>query len=82
MRKNDRTIQLTKEQKETAVSKLKEYINDNFNIETGNLQAEIFLDFITKHIGIYYYNQAVYDSLTFLTERVEDLYLLMKDEEH
>ena len=83
MRKKDKddVIPLTKEQKEKACDKIKEYIAENFEIDTGNLQAGIFLDYITKNIGIYYYNQAIADSLSFITQKAEDLYLLMKDED-
>jgi uncharacterized protein (DUF2164 family) len=81
MRKRDDTILLTKEQKTNASAKIKEYIDENFEITIGNLQAEIFVDFISKHVGIYYYNQAIADSLSFFNEKADDLYLLMKDEE-
>jgi uncharacterized protein (DUF2164 family) len=77
----DDVIQLTKEQKEDASSKLKEYVAENFDVDIGNLQAGIFLDHITKHIGIYYYNKAIADALSFMTEKTDDMYLLMKDEE-
>jgi len=82
VRKRDHdVVPLTKEQKENAIHKIKEYLEENFEIDIGGLQAEIFIDFITKNIGIYYYNQAVADSLSFMTEKANDLYLLMKDEE-
>jgi len=80
-REKDEIIPLTKEQKEKARDKIKEYMAENFEIDTGNLQAGIFLDYITENIGIYYYNQAIADSLSFITKKAEDLYLLMKDEE-
>lgn len=80
MKRQDDVIALTKEQKEDAASKIEKYIADNFEVETGNLQARIFLDFITENIGVYYYNKAVADSFAFITERTEDLFLLMKDE--
>jgi len=72
---------LTKKQKENAVNKIKEYISENFDADIGNLQSEIFLDYITRHIGVYYYNKAVADSMAFMTEKVDDFYLLMKDED-
>ena len=81
MRKRDDAIPLTKEQKKLAAGKLKEYIEKNFEIAIGNLQAETFLDYITKHIGAYYYNAAVMDSLAFLAEKTDDMYLLLRDEE-
>lgn len=81
MKRQNKIIQLTKEQKSSAAAKIKEYMAETFEIEIGDLQAEIFVDYITEHIGIYHYNKAVYDSLSFMTEKAEDLYLLMKDEE-
>jgi len=80
-RKENNAIPLTKEQEETAKVKIKEYILDNFDTDIGNLQSEIFLEFITKNIGAYYYNQGIADSMVFMTEKIEDFYLLMKDEE-
>lgn len=80
MKKTDDTIPLTKEQKTKAALKIKEYIAENFELDIGNLQAGFFLDFITKNIGIYYYNQAVSDSMSLITEKIDDMYLLMKDE--
>ena len=81
MKKKEPVIMLAKAQKVNAAAKIKEYISENFDIEIGNLQSEFFLDFITDNIGIYYYNKAVADSQTFITEKIDDLYLLMKDEE-
>ena len=72
---------LSKEQKEKAVAKIKEYMAENFDIEIGNMQSGFFLDFITDNIGMYYYNKAVFDSMKFMSEKTEDLYLLMKDGE-
>jgi len=73
-------IELSKEEKSKAAAKIKEYIKENFETDIGNLQAGIFLDFIIQHVGIYCYNKGVADSLTFMTEKTDDLYLLMKDE--
>ena len=72
---------LNKEQIETAKSLIKEYLAVNLDAEIGGLQAEMFLDYLVKYIGVYCYNKAVADSMGFITERIDDLYLLMKDEE-
>jgi len=81
MKKKEPVIALSKEQKAAAVTKIKGYIADNFEVEIGSLQSEFFLDFITENIGIYYYNKAVADTQAVMTDKIEDLYLLMKDEE-
>ena len=81
MKKKEPAIALSKEQKAATTAKIKGYIADNFDVDIGSLQSEIFLDFITENIGIYYYNKAVADTQSFMTDKIEDLYLLMKDEE-
>jgi len=80
MKKKEPAIALSKEQKAAAAAKIKGYIADNFDVNIGSLQSEIFLDFITDNIGIYYYNQAVADTQAVMSDKIEDLYLLMKDE--
>jgi len=72
---------LSKEQIETAKYKIKEYLAVNLDAEIGGLEAEMLLDYLVKHIGVYCYNKAVADSMGFMADRIEDLYLLMKDEE-
>ena len=81
MKRQDNIIQLTKEQKLNAAAKIKEYVEENFETEIGNLQSTIFIDFITENIGMYYYNKAIADAMTFMTEKIEDFYLIMKDED-
>ena len=81
MKRKEPVIELSKEQRKNAAKKIKEYITENFEFEIGNLQSEIFLDYITDNVGVYYYNNAVADSLSFVVKKVDELYLLMKDEE-
>jgi len=80
MKKKKDVIILTKEQKENAIDGIKDYISKNFELEIGNLQSDMFLDFITEQIGVYYYNKAIIDSMTAMTDKVDDLYLLLKNE--
>ena len=79
--KKDSKIPLNKEQTAVASAKLREYITENFDVDIGNLQAEIFLDYISENIGVHYYNKGVIDSLSFMEEKVEDMCLLLKDGE-
>lgn len=80
MKKQKNGLTLSKEQKTAAAIKIKEYAEENLEIDIGNLQAEIFLDFITENIGIVYYNKGIADAIVFMTEKTEELYVLMKDE--
>jgi len=71
---------LTKEQKQAAATKIRDYIYENFDTEIGNMQSDFLIDYITEHIGAYYYNKGVADSMAFITDKTDDMYLLMKDE--
>ena len=44
----------------------------------GSLPTEIFLEYISEKVGPYYYNQGVTDAMQMMTEKTEELYLLMK----
>jgi len=80
LKKKKEAFTLARIQKDNAIANIRTYILENYDLEIGNLQAEIFLDFISENMGAYYYNQGVADSMTFMSEKVEDFYLLMKDE--
>ncbi len=79
--KKEPPFALGKEQKAVAIAKIKDYAAENFDVELGNLQTEMFLDFLTEKLGPAYYNKGVTDAMAFMNEKVEDLYLLMQDEE-
>ena len=78
--KNENAI-LTKEQRDKAIEKIKEYMTEKLDIEISGMQAGFLVDFITDNISVYYHNRAVADSMKFMSNKIEDLYLLMKDEE-
>ena len=79
-KEEDKNAMLTKEQREKSIAKIKDYITENFDFEISNMQSGFLIDFITDNISGYYYNKAIADSLSFMAEKTEDLYLLMKDE--
>ncbi len=81
MGKKDYTnVTLTNEQKSDASFKLKEYIEKNLDCEISNLQASILVDFISENIGMYYFNKGISDSISFINDKMDELYLLMKEE--
>lgn len=80
MSRYDKPVTLSKEQKANAAAKMEEYMQKNFDIEIGGLQAGFLVDFIAENIGVYFYNNAIADSFSFITDKAEELYLLMKDE--
>ena len=78
MSKQEQSLKLTKEQRKEVSTLLRDYLEANFDVEIGNLGSDLFLDFLEEKIGAHFYNLGVNDSMQLMTEKVEDLYLLMK----
>jgi len=55
-------IQLKREEKEELIESIKEFFYEERSEEIGNLAAGNFLEFITKEIGPYFYNQGTRDA--------------------
>lgn len=79
MRGRENRVELTREQRLEIVEIIKPYIEEKFEVEVGGLQVEFFVDFLAEKVGRYFYNVGVQDSYAHMEEKVEDLYLLMKD---
>ena len=74
-------MEITKEQKAYAADIIRDYVSENFDTEISGMQAGFFVDFISENLGKFYYNNAIAESIAFMTEKAEDLYLLMKNED-
>lgn len=74
----EKALILSKEERADALESLKEYMEEYLDVELGNLQGELLLDYLSEKIGIYYYNQGIYNSIKMMGEKVEDLYLLIQ----
>lgn len=77
-KKEDALLKLSKEATKKAVEDLQEYLVQNFDLEVGSLPTEIFLEYISEKVGLHYYNQGIADAMQMMTEKTEELYLLMK----
>lgn len=73
-------MELSKELKQQAIEDLKGYFIQNREEELGDLGAGLLLDFIIERIGPAVYNQAIQDAHAFMSEKVEELYALEKEE--
>lgn len=75
-------IQLTKQEQESIVAKLKTYFADELNHDLGQFEAEFLLEFLSKELGPYYYNCGLHDARAVFEERVQaiddDLYAIEK----
>lgn len=66
-------ITLKKETRQRAEKALKDYLNENHDLDIGDLRATLFLDFLLKTIGPGIYNQAISDAGAFMADKLIDL---------
>ena len=66
------TVELDKQQRATAISSLKRYLEENLE-PIGDLPAGLLLNFFMEEIGPVIYNRAITDAQARLTQRVVDL---------
>lgn len=79
MKTQPQILTLTKEQKQDLIDHLKTYFDHELDVELGDLQADLFLEFLNTNVGKHFYNQGVTDTIQALREKAEDLQLLLKD---
>ena len=66
-------IKLDQHQKTEAIDKLKKYFNDEMHQEIGQFEAEFLLDFFSKEVGVYFYNQGLQDAGKVFENKLEDV---------
>ena len=66
-------ISFTRREKELLAGKLQRYFDDELKIELGGFDAEFLLEFLSKELGAYYYNQGLRDAQAVFLKRVGEL---------
>ncbi|PCI79944.1 MAG: hypothetical protein COB20_03890 [SAR86 cluster bacterium] len=66
-------IKLDSSVKAEVVTKLQKYFEDELQQEIGSFDAEFLLDFFSKEVGGYYYNQGLTDALKSFESKMEDV---------
>ena len=69
----DPKIKLSKEKRQYMISSIKTYFMKERDENLGDLAAGIILDFFIDKLAPEFYNQGVYDSYKYMTDRSEDL---------
>ena len=76
-------IEFNRDEKAALVAKIKDYFEQQLDQEIGGFEAEFLLDFFAEQIGPYFYNRALADAQSVMSERLEllndALYELEKD---
>jgi len=71
-------IKLSKEKRDAMISIIKSYFMTERDEDLGDLSAALILDFFTEKLAPEFYNQGVYDSYRYMSDRVEDLLGIQK----
>jgi uncharacterized protein (DUF2164 family) len=66
-------IKFSSAQKELLVQKLQGYFSKELEQDLGQFDADFLLDFFSKEMGSYFYNQGIYDAQRLLTEKLDFL---------
>lgn len=66
-------IKLDDSVKNEVVAKLQKYFEVELQQEIGSFEAEFLLDFFSKEVGGYYYNQGLADALKSFESKMEDV---------
>ncbi|MDA7742480.1 DUF2164 domain-containing protein [Francisellaceae bacterium] len=68
-------VEISKEDKEAVIQKIKAYIKSELEVEIGGFEAEFLLEFFQKEVGPFIYNQALSD----MQSQIEYHHELLKD---
>ena len=66
-------IEFTIEEKDILVQKIKRYFMEELDQEIAQFDAEFLLDFFSREVGPYYYNNGLYDAKTLIEDKLETL---------
>lgn len=66
-------IELSDSVKIEVVTKLQKYFLNELEQELGSFDAEFLLDFFSKEVGAYYYNQGLADTLKIFELKMDDI---------
>lgn len=67
-------LKLTKVSKEKAIEHIKNFFLNERDEEIGNLASSILMDFMVEKLAAAFYNRGLEDAISFMKERVEDMY--------
>jgi uncharacterized protein (DUF2164 family) len=70
----NKEIQIDKASKELIIREIKRFFYEERDEDLGELAASIYLDFIMKNIAPEIYNIGVKDSISFMTDKIDDMY--------
>lgn len=67
------SIKLNKDVEKYLLGSIKRFVDENLDVEIGDLKAAAFLEFCVREIGPSIYNQAIADAQAYFQEKAADL---------
>ena len=65
--------EISKESKELIIKSIQDYFRENLDQEIGSFDALFLFDFFYDKIGGYFYNQALSDVHTMISDKAESM---------
>ena len=65
-------IELGKQEKADMLVKIRRYMLEEFDLDVGVLQTEMFIEFFAKEAAPFYYNQGLKDAHAAILRRLDD----------
>lgn len=66
-------IDFTPNQRAEMIERVRAYCSNELSIELGRFDTEFLVDFFTREIAPYYYNQGLLDAQAALLKRMDDV---------
>lgn len=68
-----RDVELSSQQKERLVGKVKAYFDEELQQDIGGFEAEFLIDFFVRELGASLYNRGLFDAQQVFNEKMDEL---------
>lgn len=66
------------EKRDEIIEDIKKYFSEIHEEAIGTTKANMILEYFADRLGAYYYNQGLYDAISFMSEKTDELFGLEK----
>jgi len=66
-------IVFSKEEQRDLIPRIKAFVRDELDLEIGDLQASMLMDFFAEKLGHAVYNRAIYDAQALIATKADEM---------
>ena len=66
-------IVFSKEEQRDLIPRIKAFVRDELDLEIGDLQASMLMDFFAEKLGHAVYNRAIYDAQALIVAKADEM---------